>query len=81
MSGGYHGMIGEHPRMRRLYDAIERAAPLDLPVLIEGPTGSGKELVAERLHRRSRRTGPTPRLWSSRLMIVMKARFRRRLRG
>jgi DNA-binding NtrC family response regulator len=43
--------------MRRLYAAIERAAPLDLPVVIAGPTGSGKELVAERLHRRSGRSG------------------------
>jgi DNA-binding NtrC family response regulator len=54
---GFHGMIGTHPAMGRLYDAIQRAAPLPLPVLIQGPTGSGKELVAQAVHTLSRRAG------------------------
>nr|MCU0225775.1 sigma-54 dependent transcriptional regulator [Acidobacteriota bacterium] len=38
---------------------IDRLAPSDLPVLILGPSGVGKELVAREIHRRSRRTnGP-----------------------
>jgi DNA-binding NtrC family response regulator len=43
--------------MRELRALIARVAPTRLPVLIEGPTGSGKELVAAQLHRVSGRTG------------------------
>jgi DNA-binding NtrC family response regulator len=43
--------------MLRLLDSIRRAARLESPVLIQGPTGAGKELVAERLHAYSGRTG------------------------
>jgi len=43
--------------MRRLRALIERVAPTRLPVWIEGPTGTGKELVAMALHEQSRRTG------------------------
>jgi DNA-binding NtrC family response regulator len=53
----FHGMIGAHPAMLRLYDEIRRAAPLDLPIVVEGPTGSGKELVARALHALSGRRG------------------------
>jgi DNA-binding NtrC family response regulator len=56
-SEGFCGMLGNHPSMLRLYDAIRRAAPLETPVLIEGPTGSGKELVARALHVLSGRPG------------------------
>lgn len=51
-------LIGQHPTMGLLRERIARAAPLDLPVLIEGPTGSGKELVAAALHALSGRSGP-----------------------
>ncbi len=53
----FHGMVGSHPSMRRLADEIGRAAPLDVPILIQGPTGVGKELVAQALHALSGRTG------------------------
>ena len=43
--------------MRGLYRLVERLAPSDLPVLITGETGSGKELVALSLHARSKRSG------------------------
>jgi len=43
--------------MRRIYARLASLAPHDLSVLITGETGTGKELVAEALHRASRRAG------------------------
>jgi two-component system, NtrC family, response regulator len=50
-------LVGESAPMRELRALVARVAPTRLPVLIEGPTGSGKELVAAQLHRASVRTG------------------------
>ena len=50
-------LLGESPAMQRLRALIARVALSDAPVLIEGPTGSGKELVAEALHVCSGRPG------------------------
>jgi two-component system NtrC family response regulator len=50
-------LIGDSPPIRRLRRVIERVAPSRLSVLIEGPTGSGKELVAALLHQLSGRRG------------------------
>jgi DNA-binding NtrC family response regulator len=51
--------VGVSPQMRALYPVLERLAKTDLPVLIEGETGTGKELVAESLHALSpRKDGP-----------------------
>jgi DNA-binding NtrC family response regulator len=44
------------PAMRRLYEDIERVAARDVPVLILGESGVGKELVARALHERSGRS-------------------------
>ena len=43
------------PAMQRVFSLIERAAPTEANVLILGENGTGKELVARELHRRSRR--------------------------
>ena len=43
-------MIGSHPSTVEMYKAISRIAPLDVPVLILGESGSGKELVAQSIH-------------------------------
>jgi DNA-binding NtrC family response regulator len=45
--GGYFGASTE---VRRLYPMLERLAKSDLPTLIEGETGTGKELLAEAIH-------------------------------
>jgi transcriptional regulator with AAA-type ATPase domain len=45
------------PRSRRLRDQVEQLAGQPLPVLIEGETGTGKELLARHIHRASERAG------------------------
>lgn len=47
------GIFGRHPSMVELFDAMQRAARLDAPIVISGPTGSGKELVARAVHQLS----------------------------
>jgi two-component system response regulator GlrR len=55
----FHGLIGRSARMRELFADLARVAPTDMTVLIEGETGSGKELVADSLHAESERArGP-----------------------
>ncbi len=49
------GMIGDSPPMQAVFDLIAKVAPSDVPVLIQGETGTGKELVARALHEQSRR--------------------------
>ena len=49
-------LIGNAPCMLEISRRVRLVAPRMTPVLIEGPTGSGKELVAEALHRLSTRS-------------------------
>ena len=48
-------IIGRNRTMREIYAILEKIAPTDATVIIEGETGTGKEVVARTLHNRSRR--------------------------
>lgn len=50
-------LVGTSPSMREVFAVLERIAASDLTVLVEGETGTGKELVADALHRHSPRAG------------------------
>lgn len=52
---GFEGLIGTSPPMRDLIERLRRIAPTDATVLIEGETGTGKELVAQAIHQNSPR--------------------------
>jgi DNA-binding NtrC family response regulator len=55
----FEEIIGASPGMRRVYDTIEQVAGSNVDVLVLGETGTGKELVARAIHRRSQRSsGP-----------------------
>jgi transcriptional regulator with GAF, ATPase, and Fis domain len=55
----FGSLVGASPAMREVFKRIEKVAAADVSVLIEGETGTGKELVAHELHRRSARVdGP-----------------------
>lgn len=50
-------MLGASPAMRQVHKRIGLAAATDVPVLITGETGTGKEMVARALHRAGERAG------------------------
>jgi transcriptional regulator with GAF, ATPase, and Fis domain len=55
----YGDLIGSGASMREVYRRIEKVAGTDISVLIQGETGTGKEVVAREVHRRSARaSGP-----------------------
>ena len=52
-------IVGRHPRMKEIFSFLPDIAESESSVLIEGPTGSGKELIARAIHQLSpRKTGP-----------------------
>jgi transcriptional regulator with PAS, ATPase and Fis domain len=50
-------LVGQSPQWTRVVRLAERYAPSRLPVLLIGATGTGKELLAQHIHRLSRRPG------------------------
>jgi DNA-binding NtrC family response regulator len=51
----FGSLVGRSPAMRELFTTLERVAPKNLTVLVQGETGTGKEEVARAVHARSRR--------------------------
>jgi len=52
----FHGMVGRSPKMLEVFSRVRRVAPLFQTVLVTGPTGTGKELIARALHHLSPRS-------------------------
>lgn len=48
-------IIGESPQIRKVWQLAESFAPTDIPILLQGETGTGKELFARALHELSKR--------------------------
>ncbi len=68
------GIVGQGPALQAVLRQVELVARTDSVVLIQGQTGTGKELIARAIHRESRRAGPfvsvnitaiPPNLWES----------------
>jgi DNA-binding NtrC family response regulator len=58
-SGDFEGLVGNSAAMQRVYALVRQLAPSETSVLIQGETGTGKELVAHALHHLSpHRAGP-----------------------
>ena len=54
--GSFGRIVGHSPKMRKIYQVIEQAAPTTASVLIIGESGTGKELVAQTIHQLSARS-------------------------
>jgi PAS domain S-box-containing protein len=53
----FEEIVGSSPALQKVLSSIVRVAPTDSTVLITGETGTGKELIARAIHKRSRRAG------------------------
>ena len=53
----FEQIIGRSPALENVLEQVERVAPTDATVLIEGETGTGKELIAQAIHNLSSRCG------------------------
>jgi formate hydrogenlyase transcriptional activator len=56
-SSMYEAIVGSSEALRSVLSQIEKVAPTDSTVLISGETGTGKELIASAIHKRSKRSG------------------------
>lgn len=82
---GFGGLVGASAKMQRVFQLIEKVSRRDTPVLIQGETGTGKELVARSIHFQGARkrgpfvpvdcTGLVPTLVESELFGYVKGAF------
>jgi len=54
---GFEQVVGESRALKGVFEDVERVAPTDSTVLIQGETGTGKELIARAIHKISSRCG------------------------
>ena len=52
----FHNIVGQSPKMKVIFNKIEKLAKSEVPVLIIGESGTGKELLAKAIHKLSNRT-------------------------
>jgi len=52
----FDGVRSQNPRMQHIFEVLRRVAPTNIAVLIEGKSGTGKELMARAIHQNSSRT-------------------------
>ena len=52
----FHDMIGKSPEMQKVFEKVQIVAAADATILIEGPTGTGKDLLAKVIHHSSARS-------------------------
>jgi DNA-binding NtrC family response regulator len=52
---GFEGVRGKNPAMQGIFEVLRRVAPTNISVLIEGQSGTGKELLARAIHNNSQR--------------------------
>ena len=58
---GFDSIIGRDGAMQELFSTLELVAPMNSTVLIQGETGTGKELIARTIHHNSPRARPAVR--------------------
>ena len=56
MHGGIEGVIGRCDKMQKIYQRVHKVAPTNATVLVQGETGTGKELIARAIHSESNRS-------------------------
>jgi two-component system response regulator AtoC len=56
-SGRLGDMVGRSPSMQALFEVMRKVARSEAPILLTGPSGSGKEVAARTIHKLSRRAG------------------------
>jgi formate hydrogenlyase transcriptional activator len=59
-------IVGSSPVLQSVLSSIVKVAPTDTTILISGETGTGKELIARAIHKRSRRSKSGIRLYQLR---------------